>query len=1064
MALQKVKKSLIWDKGLDTKTNPKITEGYLQLENCQVNNVTLEKTKGLEKITEVSPVEPNNNIPYTINIFSTFNQLEIVSNNRVYEYDPLSTDVFDRGSFAYLTSELAVLNIESSIRQYYSEYGDYGALCYLGYNAKYRLKVQNLKDNIVIVDFETNLTNGSEYPVGIISTQVGYFLYTQQGTNGQINEYFYTYNLENPFITSLAVVVNALDVTQSIAMEYPFFKTISLEYDGANIWIFSVLVSGDALVTIRNNAGATITTIVNAILGVPPNNRTVTNLDFRKGNLNSFFWNKSDVVILQPGPVSATLSSTIWAQFNETICVFNTQTQSFIYSFTLPGYAPRVLPQRDIFYFSQSIAYLQDNNSLYVLQEDLSEYVYINTGNANQVFPYVIAYRMNSNTNTWQTDNINFKQPKNYTFNPLEFGQGFATGSLWPTENNMYFCALTAPYATNAVDIKDIRLRHSNYYVLDFNYNLVDFIVHYNAAIASVVRNITSFFLNIVIPISIVESKENRVTGKIPYVFIESTGVDNRTLIFDMGIDQVSKLVSADRGQTGYFGISNMYMATQSKVEYAQFLDFPTLKLVPSSTATLDQFYTYAATFEYVNQNGELVRTTPSVFKSVSVNIATDTVQIYYTYPCAIESKNAMSIKLWRTTLNTQTFYLLTTISYDPGTTPPFFTDSSVPDTTLIDTGVVAYFNGGVLGEIPFDPFTTFTSHQNTIFAVTREDQNIVQYSLPNQPTVTMATAFGLSFTVSALGGPIIELASLDEKLIILKENYLFVTVGQGADALGNNSTLTIPELITSPVGCSEKASVVRIPEIPGAQSPGGIMFKSSKGIYLLDRALSVKYIGASVEAFNSLTIISTALAQNENKCRFTTLEGVVLTYDYYYDTWDTEVGINLISTTTHSGNFVGVDRDKQILQMYDGYYKNNKPYTMTIATPWIKMGGLQGYQRVYKLLMLGDFKNSCVVSVGIMYDFVDQIEDWLYFNKNTENAYGVNKWGALNPYGGVEKSNFEIQFNIPKQKCQSIRFIIKDEFDSLITDTGNSFTLTELAIIAGVKSESVKLPVPRRV
>lgn len=1086
MALQKVKKSLIWDKGLDTKTNPKITEGYLQLENCQVNNVTLEKSKGLNKITTISPIEPNNNISYTVNTFSTFGQLEIAANNKIYEYDPLSTEVFERGNFAFLTADLSVLTVNNVGTLYYSEYGSYGVTVYLkGPDPNnplvnlYYMKVQNIKDVLVIQDFLLVLSGNNELPVGLMATQYGVFLYTRVHSNSSINEYFYTYDRTSPNITSLSIIPTTLEATSSAPLTYQSFKYISVEYDGGNIWVFSITSSGDALVTIRNTAGFTVTIITNAILSVPNNDRVMSFSDFRKGNLNSFFWNKNAVHILQPGPVNVTSNSTIWAQFAETICVFNTQTQSLIYKFTLPGYPARIYPLQERYYFSQSICYLQDTNSLYVLQEDLTEYQFEGT---NQVFPYTIQYIMNSSANTWEVDNTNFKQPKNYTFSPNQWGQGFVIGALWPTENNIYFTVQTLPLSLvdeaggpvnpnpppanypNSV-LRQPYPRHSNVYVIDYKYNLSDFILHYNAYYVqrSTGQPPPQLFYTQT-PSRVIEAKENRVTNKIPYTFFENTGVDTRATTYDIGIQTVNKLVSFDRGQTGYFGITNMYMCTQENAEYAQFLDFPTLTLHPSSILTLNKFYTYAATFEYINLNGELVRTTPSVFQSVSVDISTDTVGVYYTFPCALETKDEITIMIWRTTLNTQTFYLLTSVTYKPGATSAFITDNSTSDAALIDGGVLAYFNGGVLGEIPFDPFTTFTSHQNTIFAVNRENQNIVQYSLPYQPTVAMATAFGLQFTVEALGGPIIELASIDEKLIILKENYLFVTAGQGADAVGNNSTLIPPELITSPVGCSEKASVVRIPEIPGAKSPGGIMFKSSKGIYLLDRSLSVTYIGAPVERFNNLTIISTALAQTENKCRFTTLDGTIITYDYYYDTWDTEVGINLISTTVHEGNFIGIDLNKEVFQIFDGYYKNGKPYSMTIGTPWVKLGGLQGYQRIYKLLVLGDFKDTSTISVGIMYDFVEQVEDWLYFSKNTDNSYGVDKWGAINPFGGMEKSNLEIQFNIPKQKCQSIRFIIKDEFSNLLTDTGDSFTLTELAIIAGVKSESVKLPVNRRV
>src|ERR1700691_5668444 len=98
MALEKQKKSLLFDKGLDLKTNPKITEGYLELDNCAINNLSIDKSQGYQiLVTGQTPIttEPRG-------LISTAAQLVSISNDDVYVYDQtLNRNVF-RGPFSYL--------------------------------------------------------------------------------------------------------------------------------------------------------------------------------------------------------------------------------------------------------------------------------------------------------------------------------------------------------------------------------------------------------------------------------------------------------------------------------------------------------------------------------------------------------------------------------------------------------------------------------------------------------------------------------------------------------------------------------------------------------------------------------------------------------------------------------------------------------------------------------------------------------------------------------------------------------------------------------------------------
>jgi hypothetical protein len=159
MALQKEKYSLIFDRGVDTKTNPKITEGYLNLTNCHINNVELVKSQGMQKLLTA----PNSDPTFTKNVFNTENQLALAVNDQIYQYESEENVLIPRGAFPILTRDKALESSQNIQPLYYAEYGDFGALVYKisivslftggSPTVSYSLRVQNTNIDISINDF-----------------------------------------------------------------------------------------------------------------------------------------------------------------------------------------------------------------------------------------------------------------------------------------------------------------------------------------------------------------------------------------------------------------------------------------------------------------------------------------------------------------------------------------------------------------------------------------------------------------------------------------------------------------------------------------------------------------------------------------------------------------------------------------------------------------------------------------------------------------------------------------------------------------------------------------------
>jgi len=301
-------------------------------------------------------------------------------------------------------------------------------------------------------------------------------------------------------------------------------------------------------------------------------------------------------------------------------------------------------------------------------------------------------------------------------------------------------------------------------------------------------------------------------------------------------------------------------------------------------------------------------------------------------------------------------------------------------------------------------------------------------------------------------------LAELDQKLIIFEPNQIFYITGNGPTATGAQDDFSEPNLITGDVGCSNTNSIVLMPL--------GLMFGTTKGIYLLNRSLETVYIGADIEGYNSLTITSAELIETENQIRYLTSDGRCLVFDYYYGKWSTWTNHKGVGATTWrtNGDYVYMRADGRIFQQSSTSYKDgNDPVELSLTTSWVKTNGVQGMQRVRRALVLGDFKSDHKIKleVGIDYKtYFSETHVWDYISD-----MGVNEYGDSSPYGsevygagtsGLADGVYQFRAHIKNQKCESMRFRISDLEE---TTPGQAYSISSLMLEVGVKPTSMKLP-----
>lgn len=494
------------------------------------------------------------------------------------------------------------------------------------------------------------------------------------------------------------------------------------------------------------------------------------------------------------------------------------------------------------------------------------------------------------------------------------------------------------------------------------------------------------------------------------------------------------------------------------------FAVFPEDITVTASTATgllTAQTYFYQVTYEWTDAAGNLHRSAPSLplDGTITGGDNTNTLQIP---TLRLTSKPNVRIVIYRWSTVQQTYYQITDIA------TPLLNNTAVDTVTYVDNKsdaqilgtTILYTTGGVLENIGAPACYALTLFKSRLFLADAEDRNLIWYSkqviegTPVEMTDLQTIFVAPSTIASASGGPITALSAMDDKLIIFKEDAIYYLTGNGPDATGANNDFSEPTFVTSVVGCNNPKSIVF--------SPQGLMFQSNKGIWLLGRDLSTRYIGAGVQEFNTAVALSALTVPGTNQVRFTMDDGNILMYDYYYDQWGTFVGIPGVSSTLYSSLHTYVNDLGQVRQETPGLYLDGTiPTLLQFTTAWFKLTDLQGFQRAYFFYLLATYFTPHKLNVTIAYDYNPAfVQATMISPTNYNPPYGSDPlYGDSSPYGGPSATEqWRIFFN--KQKCQAIQISIQEIYDaSFGVSAGTGLTMSGLNMVIGAKKGYPTLP-----
>jgi hypothetical protein len=389
----------------------------------------------------------------------------------------------------------------------------------------------------------------------------------------------------------------------------------------------------------------------------------------------------------------------------------------------------------------------------------------------------------------------------------------------------------------------------------------------------------------------------------------------------------------------------------------------------------------------------------------------------------------------------------------DPGADSVTFTDNML-DTALPQGQIDYEFDGTLENVAPLAGRVVFGGHDR-LFVTGLEDGNLILPSKLHFAGEVVAFNDGIQIRTDEEGGSITAGALLDNTLVAFKADRIYVFDGSGPDDTGQGGSYSPARLVAADVGCVEPESVV----VYGA----GVAFKSKKGYYLLDRGQQVVYLGAPVEAYNPQAVTAAVVAPDRNQVVLFTADtedpqegrsATTLVLDYYWNQWTQWTNYKATTAVLWDDLIVFCTPQGHVVRQTPGAYTDEGRFVrLAIETPWYGVAGIQGWQAVRAIGLLGHYVGQHGLRISTQYDYEPGFRfkrDWDPQTVIDTSLYGEASPYGTDTYGGAGSRNYQCFYGLKIQKCEAVRFRIEDVPVAGETPTA-SFVLSSVVLEAAV-------------
>jgi len=420
---------------------------------------------------------------------------------------------------------------------------------------------------------------------------------------------------------------------------------------------------------------------------------------------------------------------------------------------------------------------------------------------------------------------------------------------------------------------------------------------------------------------------------------------------------------------------------TYAELGFAYAPQAPTL--TPSTAGgalSTNSTYWYVLVYSWMDAQGRLWRSGTSVPLSVNLTGTQNTVTVLCP-TLRVTGRLGVGIEIYRGGANSEALFqklgqVYNDITVDTISFSDTFSDTQIAIGEELYTGE----NGNAILNNDTIPGASFLfTYGNRVFFLSADEPTELWFSNVISPGNGVRFNSQNIVRIADAHGAAIAAASMEDKVVVVKGDAVYTFNGDGPDDAGNGSFPT-PVIVALGIGTANPRSVVSFKD--------GVFFKSTAnrpGMQMIDRGLSIASasdgspFGAAVEKYASETIMSAILVPEQSQIRFYCLSGRVLVYDLVSKMWATFLltlsGDHVVSAVaTNGAALIATDSPHIILEDISGatYTDAGQTYGVRVASPWVQVDGIKGFERVIQLIGVGSTMGDHTLDVQMFKDFDD--------------------------------------------------------------------------------------------
>ena len=462
--------------------------------------------------------------------------------------------------------------------------------------------------------------------------------------------------------------------------------------------------------------------------------------------------------------------------------------------------------------------------------------------------------------------------------------------------------------------------------------------------------------------------------------------------------------------------------------------------------------YSYKSTQRWQNAAGESERSTTATGEQLTSSGAQTavfgtTANLHVTHKKAPRSN--VAIEIWRTEVNPSPedpFYLITDvdpanttgdncyIANDPTTGFHGGLDDNLTDDDLKERQTNPE-NGNVLENLAPPAATIIVASAERLFlAGIPGDPNRIWYSKLRADGEVAAFHDVLTVQLPSDGGAITALAFMNETLVVFKERAIYELPGDGFTNGSEGQNYGPARVIATDVGAVGHEAV--------AMTPNGLVFKSAKGWFSLDRGRNAQYIGGPITDYDVEPVVAVHALEGKHEIRVLT-NVRMLVFDLIAQQWGERTletnNETCVTATVWNGTHLYMDLETAFVEQTTLADLADGLYGLDVETGWIKLADLLGGGRIRQLQVLGEYRSAHRLRIRIAYDY--------------KVAYVDDRYWTPSPT--VVGDELNVRVGPSRQQCRAIKIRLTAEHavDDDLPPTGEALKLTGLAFEVGLRT-----------